>query len=36
MQEFAISKEYGLMWYKTIKGDFYQRIWKTKTDIRRN
>lgn len=27
MQEFAISKEYGLVWYKTIKGEKYERIW---------
>jgi hypothetical protein len=27
MQQFAISKKYGLVWYRTIKGDYYQRIW---------
>ena len=27
MQQFAISKEYGLVSYKTLKGDVYQRIW---------
>lgn len=27
MQEFAISKEYGLIWYKTLKGDTYNRVW---------
>jgi hypothetical protein len=27
MQQFAISKEFGLIWYRTIKGDYYQRVW---------
>ena len=28
MSGFAISKEYGLMWYTLSNGDVYSRIWK--------
>lgn len=27
MESFAISKEYGLVWYKTVNGDLYERVW---------
>lgn len=27
MESFAISKEYGLVWYKTVNGDSYERVW---------
>jgi hypothetical protein len=27
MEEFAISKKYGLVWYRTVQGDTYSRVW---------
>ncbi len=30
MEEFTISKEFGLVSYRTLKGDFYERVWNRK------
>lgn len=27
MHEFAITKKYGLVWYRTVKGETYERVW---------